>query len=222
MGVRNEKERDNIVTVSFIGIEKENATVRVDCNFCDAHIIIELGDKHPYEIGNLIREKKWKSINGTYLNKNVCPKCLINDGWIDKAEKATRLSEAERDVQRAEAFNEGWKESDACKRAVGDMEKVKQEKCKKLIEKENQKLVYLQWQDAHASVGWFDEEDLKEKIQRAMWIVEEVGWIVYEDENEIHMVGRRGLWTKEEAMEYGLYQRIPKGWIIKRKEMEIF
>jgi len=88
---------------------------------------------------------------------------------------------------------------------------------KKLIPKEQQQLVYVKWQDAHSQGGWLSVEELQSKIAKDMWICEEVGWIVYEDKKEIHLVSRRGLWKESNASEYGMYQRIPKAWIIKRK-----
>lgn len=97
----------------------------------------------------------------------------------------------------------------------------------KIVEKKNQKLVYLQWQDAHANGGWFTHDGLCKAINNDAFICEEVGWIVYEDYKEIHLCGRRGLWGKKvldsETMlhEYGMYQRIPKTWIMKRKVISL-
>jgi len=88
---------------------------------------------------------------------------------------------------------------------------------KQIIPKEKQKLIYIKWQDAHANGGWFNLEQLQKLVDIDMWIVEEVGWIIYEDEKEIHLVSRRGIWKVDQAAEYGMYQRIPKGWILKRK-----
>lgn len=88
---------------------------------------------------------------------------------------------------------------------------------KQLIPKNKQKLIYIQWQDAHSKSGWVTEEDLLKEVEKSMCLCEEVGWIVYEDKDEIHIVSRRGLWMREEAPEYGQYQRIPKAWILKKK-----
>ena len=92
---------------------------------------------------------------------------------------------------------------------------------KKLIPKQKQKLVYLQWQDAHSNGAWVSATDLEEKIGFKGFICEEIGWIIYEDEKEIHMCGRRGLWDEDQAQEYGMHQRIPKTWILKRKVFKI-
>ena len=88
---------------------------------------------------------------------------------------------------------------------------------REMIPKESQFLVYLKWQDAHGNAGWFTKEDLEVEINEKMCIIEEVGWVVYEDTHEIHLVGRRNTWEEEGVSEYGSYQRIPKAWILKKK-----
>lgn len=96
---------------------------------------------------------------------------------------------------------------------------------KELIHKDKQKLIYIQWQDAHANGGWFTEQQLIDNIKRDAFICEEVGWVVYEDDKEIHLCGRRGRWSKldfvDKTSEYGMYQRIPKTWVLKRKALRI-
>ena len=98
------------------------------------------------------------------------------------------------------------------------------EKIKKLIPKEKQKLTYLLWQDAHALASWLTTSEIEEKIDQEAFICEEIGWIVYESENEIHLCSRRGTWDIKRITnisEYGMYQRIPKTWILKRKVIKI-
>lgn len=95
-----------------------------------------------------------------------------------------------------------------------------------MIEKKDQKLIYLKWQDAHANSSWMTEDELKTKIKEEACICEEVGWIVYEDKKEIHICARRLAWRKEPYKgdgfsEYGMYQRIPKTWILKRKILKV-
>ena len=92
---------------------------------------------------------------------------------------------------------------------------------KELIPKENQQLWYLNWQDAHSSGGWMSENELKEEVNREVCNVEDVGWIVYEDDKEIHLVSRVCRWVKSDGSEYGMYQRIPVAWVIKRKLISI-
>lgn len=92
---------------------------------------------------------------------------------------------------------------------------------KQIFKKEDQKLFYIKWHDAYDSNGWFDEDQLNKELNNDFYIIEEVGWIVYEDDKEMCLVSRRGLWGSERAGEYGLIQRIPKGWILERKEINI-
>lgn len=92
---------------------------------------------------------------------------------------------------------------------------------KKITDKQKQKLIYLQWQDAHSNSGWHTKEQLQKEVDTAACIVEEIGWIVYEDDKAIHMISRRILWTIDNSSEYGMYQRIPKTWVLKRKEIKI-
>lgn len=101
------------MTVSFKGIEGANAAVRVDCNFCDAHIIIRLDNKPLFELGTILIKKKWESLKGSSLSKNFCPKCSIDNNWADKVKKIhawekSMKEKGEHDKKKAEAFNEGW------------------------------------------------------------------------------------------------------------------
>ena len=94
----------------------------------------------------------------------------------------------------------------------------------KLLSFKKQKLIYLKWQDAHSNASWFSEKELEKKINEQAFICEQVGWIIYEDEKEIHLISRRATWDKSsdtEIDEYGMYQRIPQTWILKRKEIKL-
>lgn len=88
---------------------------------------------------------------------------------------------------------------------------------KQLIPKHKQKLYHVKWQDAHHNGMWMTHDMLVKEVNREMLIVENVGWIVYEDKKEIHIVSRRLTFAMEGTSEYGLHQRIPKTWILKRK-----
>lgn len=90
---------------------------------------------------------------------------------------------------------------------------------KTMTPKAKQKLVYVQWQDAHTNSGWMTSEQLEKNINNEMSVCEQVGWIVYEDAKEIHLIARRAMWEPGNAAssEYDLHQRIPRGWILKRK-----
>ena len=92
----------------------------------------------------------------------------------------------------------------------------------KIIPRDKQKIYYIQWQDAFSISGWLTEKDLEKEINEDAYICEEIGWIVHEDEREIHLVSRRATWKGGERVdEYGLYQRIPKGWIKKKVQVKI-
>ena len=89
---------------------------------------------------------------------------------------------------------------------------------KKLIPKDKQKLVYIRWQDAHTLGGWQTEEEITEAVNHSIFIIESIGWIIYEDEKEIHIASKRGLWNQYDSNQYGSYTRIPKAWIM---QMEV-
>lgn len=90
-----------------------------------------------------------------------------------------------------------------------------------MIPKHKQKLTYLQWQDAYSNSSWFSHDDIQKKIAEDMFVVEEVGWIVYENKKEIHLCSRRCMADESAVAEYGMYQRIPKSWILKRKVFKV-
>jgi len=91
-----------------------------------------------------------------------------------------------------------------------------------MMPKEKQALIYIKWHDAYANSSWFTPEQLETEIKDKIFIVEEIGWLVAEDDKEIHLVARRSTQDRgEDITEYGSYQRIPKTWILKRIELEI-
>jgi hypothetical protein len=95
-------------------------------------------------------------------------------------------------------------------------------KPKPLIEKAKQRLLYLQWQDAHATGGWYTPDELQKEIDETICVIEQVGWVVFEDMQEIHLCGRRLNWDRKcpgKSHEYGSYQRIPKAWILKKLDL---
>ena len=95
---------------------------------------------------------------------------------------------------------------------------------KKLIPRDKQKLTYLKWQDAHSNSGWFTDDEITEKVNEEMYLVEDVGWVVYEDKNEIHLCSRLAGKTPlkfGKMSEYGMYQRIPQTWIIRSKILKV-
>lgn len=87
-----------------------------------------------------------------------------------------------------------------------------------------QKLIYLKWHDAHSSGGWHTKEQLKKLINEDNCMVEEVGWIVFEDAKEIVLAARKLVWKDPDPNfttgEYGLVQKIPKTWLKDRRELK--
>ena len=88
---------------------------------------------------------------------------------------------------------------------------------KQLIPNKKQKLVYIRWQDAHSNSSWQTEEEITDAINCQKYIIESIGWVIYEDADEIHLVSKRGLWNQYDSNQYGSYVRIPKAWILKKE-----
>ena len=84
--------------------------------------------------------------------------------------------------------------------------------------KKNNKIYFVEWQDAHSNSGWFSKVDLERFIKRDRCICQEVGWILHEDKDEIIMASRKIKWKDDFSdCEYGMLQKIPKAWIRKKK-----
>lgn len=96
---------------------------------------------------------------------------------------------------------------------------------KQHIPVKSQKLIYLKWHDAHSAGGWYSGHDLNKVINDDKCLVEEIGWIVYEDKKELVMCARRLAWKSHDpdsiTKEFGLIQKIPKTWIIDRQEIKL-
>ena len=90
---------------------------------------------------------------------------------------------------------------------------------KKIIK--NPKLIYIQWQDAHSTSGWHTKEQLEKVIAQEACIVEQVGWLVHEDDKSITIISRKLLWKLDNTSEFGMVQNIPKAWIKKRKVINL-
>lgn len=91
---------------------------------------------------------------------------------------------------------------------------------KDAIKREDQQLIYLKWLDAHSAGGWYTPEDLQKFLDDEYCIIENVGWLFYEDDKEICLCARRIAWDRKalpKEHEFGNLQKIPKGWILERK-----
>ena len=91
---------------------------------------------------------------------------------------------------------------------------------KKTIEHENQILIYIRWHDAHSSSGWHTPKETTDFLNDKICIIEQVGWILHEDDKEIILSARRLGWDRKSTpyeSEFGMLQKIPIGWILERK-----
>ncbi len=94
---------------------------------------------------------------------------------------------------------------------------------KEFIPIKDQKLIYLKWHDAHSAGGWHTKEQLQKLINEDICMCEEVGWVVYEDKDELVMCSRRLSWKDHDpefsTAEFGLIQKIPKTWVKDRQSI---
>ncbi len=90
---------------------------------------------------------------------------------------------------------------------------------KKPIDIKNQKLIYIKWHDAHSDGGWRTWKQVVDLVNEDYCICENVGWLIFEDKRELLIASRRLVWQEKnkETDELGLFQKIPKPWIIERK-----
>lgn len=83
------------------------------------------------------------------------------------------------------------------------------------------KLVYIQWVDACSNNSWFSDQEAREWAYGIDWVVEEVGWIIEETPDYILLGSRRVGENKNVHPTWGLLQKIPKPWILKRKAIKL-
>lgn len=91
---------------------------------------------------------------------------------------------------------------------------------KKAIDRKKQKIIYIKWHDAFSDGGWKTPEQVSTLINSEYCLCENIGWLIFEDAKEICISSRRLAWEtkpEEATFEYGLFQKIPKTWIVKRK-----
>lgn len=83
------------------------------------------------------------------------------------------------------------------------------------------KLLYIEWMDACGAAHWQTQEDLRDWIDNASPIINQVGWLYEENDKFIVLVSRMGthIYDGDNEIEksYGMAQKIPKTWIRKRK-----
>lgn len=85
-------------------------------------------------------------------------------------------------------------------------------------------VTYIEWADSVYATGeWRTLDECLEWDRDVTFTVKQVGWILKEDKDSILIAGRKneqGILEDIEE-EYGLIQKIPKAWIIKRKELKV-
>ena len=85
------------------------------------------------------------------------------------------------------------------------------------------KLVYIKWQDAVSNSGWFSENETGQWTETDNFcIVEQVGWVFKETPKYICLIGRITLNVPTyDCVKYGMLQKIPKTWILKRRTLKV-
>lgn len=83
------------------------------------------------------------------------------------------------------------------------------------------KVVYVEWADALVNASWFTKQQAREWCEDASWIVKECGWLI--EETDKYIVFASGWKTADEytSEQFVNLHKIPKTWIIKRKELKI-
>lgn len=83
------------------------------------------------------------------------------------------------------------------------------------------KLVYIKWCDAVALFEtWSTKEEALEWSENESWEVESVGWILKETKKYILLTSKIDLVSSDAIDDhYGLLFKIPKTWILERKEL---
>ncbi len=80
-------------------------------------------------------------------------------------------------------------------------------------------LVYIKWTDAIGKPeSWETLDDALEWGDKDYWHVETVGWILKETKEYILMASKRGLQVGEDT-HYGQLFKLPKPWILERREL---
>jgi hypothetical protein len=80
-------------------------------------------------------------------------------------------------------------------------------------------LLIVEWVDATNIAHWTDLADIAEFANDGAFICRNVGYLVHEDEDCVVLAARIAL-VGAGAEQVGLYERIPKGIILNRWEVE--
>ena len=90
------------------------------------------------------------------------------------------------------------------------------------------KLIYIQWADATSpnEFSWFTEESAIRWAKEDNFWIEQVGWILEENEKYLLLASRKNVTdffssdVSNQLIQYGQIQKIPKTWIRKRKQIK--
>jgi hypothetical protein len=78
-------------------------------------------------------------------------------------------------------------------------------------------LAVVTWEDTTNVATWQDADDIKEFATDGGWVCQNVGWVVYEDEDCIVLAARR---ADDKQQHVGLAERIPKRSVIDRVDVQ--
>lgn len=83
-------------------------------------------------------------------------------------------------------------------------------------------LVYIEWCDAiDGTTGWQTVKDIKEWAKSDEWIIKQVGWIMKETKKYILICSKYNPQGDGYHDMVAFPTKIPKTWIIKRKELNV-
>lgn len=77
-------------------------------------------------------------------------------------------------------------------------------------------LAVVQWEDTTNIAEWSTPAEVEEFANGGSWVVENIGWVAYEDDDCIVLAARR---TIDDA-HFGLYERIPQRAIVNRFDVD--
>jgi len=81
------------------------------------------------------------------------------------------------------------------------------------------KLEIIEWVDASASVGWMSDEDVAADSSQHVQLCVSVGFLVYEDKNQIILGGTTGANESSGHLESNNRIAVPKAWLRERKRI---
>ena len=85
------------------------------------------------------------------------------------------------------------------------------------LKKMNKNKLYLvEWEDAHIEDSWIPEADVDRFIKKDLFLCQDVGWILHEDDKCLVMAS-----SKNNALQWGALKKIPKGWIRKKRLLKL-